>query len=175
MKTVLFVLFPIFISFQVLADLPQILNPKDKISETDSTADENSFLSDEKPVTPVEGPHQGHLVAAANYNLEIIWEDDTAKIYLLDSEFKNPVVQNSEIGVFIQSGNTESEMNCLIVEDYFQCKQTGKKFKKGQLAISSKRNGVQAEEVKVNLPFNKKNEVKSAEKSSKTKDVKKKK
>lgn len=170
MKNVLFVLIPVLILVQAWADVPPMPNPKDKPADLGSPA-EDSATSEEKPVRPTEGPHKGHLVAAGNYNLEVLWENETAKIYLLDAEFKNPMVQGSEMGVFIQSGNTESEMNCLIVEDYFECKQSGKKFKKGQLAISSKRNGVSAEEVKVNVPFDKKAESKPV----KAKEVKKKK
>ena len=166
MKKGLFVLISVLMTLPAWADVPPLPDAKVKLADP-SEAPLEPFNPEEKPARPTEGPHKGHLVAAANYNLEVIWENDSAKIYLLDADFKNPVVQGSEMGVFIKSGNTESEMNCLIVEDYFECKQNGKKFKKGQLAISSKRSGVQAEEVKVEVPFEKKAE--------KPKDVKKKK
>lgn len=173
MKSVLLVLFPVLISFQAWADLPPLPNSKDKPTEASNSSEENAS-ADEKPARPTEGPHKGQLVSAAGFNLEILWETDTAKIYLLDSEFKNPTVQGSEVGIFIQSGNTESEMSCQAVENYFECKQSGKKFKKGQLAISAKRNGVPAEEVKVKVPFEKKAEDKPQETPKKAKDAKKK-
>lgn len=153
MKSVLYVLLPVFFSFQSWAEM----EPPTETPE-------------EKPAPPAEGPHKGQLVSAGSFQLEILWEGDSAKIYLLDAEYKNESVQNSEVGVFIQSGNTESEMSCQVVENYFECKQSGKKFKKGQLAISSKRNGVQAEEVKVKVPFEKK----ADEKDKKVKEPKKK-
>lgn len=171
MKSVLLVLFPVLISFQVMADLPAM--PSSKDTSTDS-GDSNAENSEEKSVRPSEGPHKGQLVSAASFNIEILWEAESAKIYLLDSEFKNPSVQGSEVGIFIQSGNTESEMSCQPVEDYFECKQSGKKFKKGQLAISAKRNGIPAEEVKVKVPFEKKADEKSQEAPKKAKDTKKK-
>lgn len=132
---------------------------------------QNDEALDPKPAAPTQGSHQGKLVAAGNFQLELIWENDASlKVYLLDSEYKNETIQNSEVGVFIQSGNVESEMSCQPVENHFHCQQSGKKFKKGTLAISAKRSGLQAEEVKVDVPFEKK----SYEKNKKVKDVKKK-
>ncbi len=166
MKKSLFVLIAV-LSANLWADLPPLPSAKDKSLVGASSSDVQEAAIEEKSIRPNEGPHKGRIVAVANYNLEILWENDFARIYLLDSEFKNPTVQGSVVGVFIKAGNTESEMNCVVIEDYFECKQSGKKFKKGQLAISSKRNGVQAEEIKVEVPFVKQNDLKKEIKKKK--------
>lgn len=151
MKTILSVLFPLMLSRFAIADL---VNKETDPSEAIELA--------EKKVQEF-GEHQGKLVTTGNYSLEVVWgADSSVKIYLLDAEFKNQTVQNSEVGVFIQSGNTESEMSCQSVENsYFECKQSGKKFKKGELAIASKRNGAQGQEVKMKVPFEMKPDVSS--------------
>lgn len=160
MKSVLFVLFPVFISFQVGAEeaAKEANSPEPSLVDTAET----------KPAAPTEGPHKGSLVSAGGFQMEILWESDSSvKIYLLDADYKNETVQNSEVGVFIQSGNTESELSCQTVENYFECKQGSKKFKKGQLSISAKRNGTQAQEVKVKVPFEKKAEDKKVKEPKK--------
>jgi hypothetical protein len=120
---------------------------------------------------PDKGPHDGHLVQAGTYYLEIVWDakDQSVKAYLLDIEARNETVQNSELGIFFLAGNVESEMSCQAVENHYECKQNGKKFKKGQLSISSKRNGTQAEEVKVKVPFEDEKPTEKLEKKKKTK------
>ncbi len=112
--------------------------------------------AEEKKVEP-PAPHQGRIEVAGPYRLELILEKDgTLKIYLLDKDLKNEMVQNSEVGVFVKSGNTESEMTCKPIEvTHFECKQTGKKFKKGELLISSRRDNIRAEEIKLKFPFEK--------------------
>lgn len=174
MNKIFFVLIAFLLSIKTWADLPPLPSSQDKSTEQESVKDEKSS-TEEKPSRPTHGPHNGNLISAASFNIEILWENDLAKFYLLDSDFNNPVVQGSEVGVFIKSGNTESEMSCAPVEDYFECKQSGKKFKKGQLAISAKRSGVPAEEIKVDVPFAGKADLKTASESKKGKETKKKK
>ncbi len=117
-----------------------------------------SVLTKAETVTPEaqSGPHQGFLQVAGPYTLEVVTpKKGFLQIYLLDNELKNPVVVNSTVGVFIKSGNVESELSCEAKENlYFECHQSGKKIvTKGELSISSKRDNVRAEEVKIKLPL----------------------
>lgn len=161
MKSVLYVLFPILVALPLWADVANEKKLEESKPETETEV---------KPAAPTEGPHQGHLLSAGNFNLEVVWDKNlTAQVYLLDAEYKNETVQNSEVGIFMVAGNVESEMSCQTVENHFECKQNGKKFKKGELSISAKRNGSQGEEIKLKVPIEKK----SAE-DKKTKESKKK-
>ncbi len=121
-----------------------------------------TFVLADEPVTDAKtsalvGPHQGKIEEAGPFRLELLLEKDGhLKIYLLDATLKNEIVKNSEVGVFVKSGNTESEMTCQAVEaTHFECKQSGKKFKKGEFMISAKRDAIRAEEIKVKFPFGK--------------------
>lgn len=167
-RRTLYVLFSVLITLNAWGEG----EPRPSGDDEKSAIDEVEAQSENrKPAPPTEGPHHGFLQPAGDFQLELIWESDLSlKVYLLDADYKNETVQNSEIGVFIQSGHVESEMSCQPVENYFECKQSGKKFKKGTLAISAKRSGRQAEELKVTVPFEKKAE---AKKNRKTKDIKK--
>lgn len=150
MKRALYVVVSVLFALQVWAESDETVDPKTTV--------------------PAQGPHQGKLVSAGNFQLELVWQSDASlKVYLLDDKYENETTENSEVGIFIQSGNIESEMSCQVVENHFQCQQNGKKFKKGTLAISAKRRGQQAEEVKVDVPFENKSDKKNV------KDVKKKK
>lgn len=175
MKSILFVCFSLFLVFQLQTVFATSGSNEDAKSPEASTTTITtvSGSTEEKPVVPTEGPHKGRLVAAGSFQLEILWESDfSAKIYLLDSDYKNETVQGSEVGVFFVSGNVESEMSCQPAENYFECKQGSKKFKKGELSISAKRNGVQAEEVKVKVPFENRVDAKDAKADTKAKKIK---
>lgn len=101
------------------------------------------------------GPHKGYIHSTGPYQMELILEKNgSLLVYLLDSELKNETVKASEVGVFVKSGNVESEMNCQPKGDtHFECHQNGKVFRKGELAVTSKRDGVRSEEVKIKFPF----------------------
>ena len=116
--------------------------------------------------TVIAGPHGGHVESAGSHKLELLFEKDLSlKVYLLDSDLKNETVKNSEVDIFVKSGNVESEMSCQPNENYFECKQNGKKMRKGELSISSKRDGNRADEIKVNFPFDQKPEEKKPSKA----------
>lgn len=132
-----------------------------------------SFAQDSKSSS--QGPHQGVLYDTGPYQVELLSrKDGQILIYLLDKNKENPTVDNSEVGVFIKSGFTESEMTCSVdsSEKAFVCRQMGRKFKSGELAVSTKRLGIRTEEFKYPYPFNKEEVLTE---SSKSKKVKKKK
>ena len=115
-----------------------------------------AWAQDEEKPPPLLAPHQGHVEVSGPYKVELLLEKDgILKVYLLDAELKNETVKNSEVDVFVKSGNTESEMTCAAVEaTHFECKQSGgKKVKKGEFLISSKRDNIRTEELKVPFPF----------------------
>jgi hypothetical protein len=106
---------------------------------------------------PTEGPHQGFLQAIDSYYVEIVEQKrGVFHVYLLDKEMKNPLVKNSSVGIFIKSGNVESELTCNPQQEgFFECTQTGKIFKKGEIAVSAKRDNVRSEEFKLKIPLSK--------------------
>lgn len=114
-----------------------------------------SFAQDSKSSN--SGPHRGVLYDTGPYQVELLSEiQGKIFIYLLDKNNENPVVDNSEVGIFIKSGFTESEMTCAADanEKAFVCHQVGRKFNHGELAVSTKRLGVRTEEFKYPYPLN---------------------
>lgn len=91
------------------------------------------------------GPHGGHIQMPANFHTEVIPDKDGSfHIFLLDMEFKNPTVADSEIKGYVQSGKKKTNLKCSVMgNNHFHC--TGSKpVKQGKLVLKAKRAGTQA-------------------------------
>ena len=100
------------------------------------------------------GPHGGSIKMPANFHTELVADKDGSfHIYLIDLQFQNSTVKNSELKVFVLSNKKRTNLKCEVVTDHFHCK-AGKPIKSGVLTIKAKRDGSQASmEAKYNLPL----------------------
>ena len=94
----------------------------------------------------IPGPHGGRTQMPANFHTEVVADKDGSfHIYLLDMEFKNPTVQNSEVKASVTTGTkSKIKLKCSVMNgDHFHCKGT-KPVKTGNLILKVKRNGTSA-------------------------------
>ena len=102
------------------------------------------------------GPHGGHIRMPANFHTEVVADKDgSLHIYLLDMDFKNPTVTNSEVKAsVITSNKKKTTLKCTAMNgDHFHCKST-KPIKTGNLVLKVKRSGTQASmDAKYELPL----------------------
>lgn len=101
------------------------------------------------------GPHGGHIKMPANFHTEVITDKDGSfHIYLLDLQFQNPTVKDSEIKAYVKSGKKKIKLTCnVMATNHFHC--TGSKpIKTGSLILKAKREGTWAGmDAKYDLPF----------------------
>lgn len=101
-----------------------------------------SFFSyshgEEKP-----GPHQGHIRMPGAFHTElVISSDQKIKIYLLDMNWQNPTVKNSNVIVTYKAEKPE-KAKCSVTSDHFTCEFSKKVdlTKIGVLNIKAVREG----------------------------------
>ncbi len=102
------------------------------------------------------GPHGGHIRMPANFHTEVVAnKDGSFQVYLIDLQFQNPSVKNSEVkGYVISEKRKKYPLKCEVMnQDHFYC-IPGRQIKSGNLIINAKRNGTKASiEAKYSLPF----------------------
>lgn len=99
------------------------------------------------------GPNGGYLKMPGVFHTEVVPEKDgKIKIYLIDINFKNPLVKNSKVTATISSEN-KKELNCTIKRDHFLCDTTKSDLTKGSLTIIAVRNTVKGAEAIYELPL----------------------
>ncbi|AGH94468.1 hypothetical protein [Pseudobdellovibrio exovorus] len=104
-----------------------------------------------------EGPHGGHIQMPASFHTEVIPDKDGSfHIFLLDMNFKNPTIKDSEIQARITSGKKTTQLQCNVMgNNHFHCLAKGNKTPRtGILFLKAKREGVQAQmEAQYKLPL----------------------
>lgn len=102
------------------------------------------------------GPHGGHIRMPANFHTEVIAnKNGSFHVYLLDLQFQNPVVKNSEVkGYVVSEKKRKYALKCAVMnQDHFRC-VAGGNIKSGNLVIHAKRSGTTASmEAKYALPL----------------------
>lgn len=101
------------------------------------------------------GPHGGHIKMPANFHTEVIADKDGSfHVYLLDIQFQNPTVKDSEIKAFVKSGKKKINLKCAVMgENHFHCKGS-KPITSGSLTLKAKREGTWASmDAKYDLPL----------------------
>lgn len=89
------------------------------------------------------GPHEGHIRMPGAFHTEVvITTSQKIKVYLLDMNWQNPVVKNSNIQVTYKSKRLEKAA-CSVTSDHFTCEFSKKVdlTKKGTLNIEAEREG----------------------------------
>lgn len=64
------------------------------------------------------GPHKGYIKMPGPFHTELVPDKKGIVIYLLDMEFKNPTVENSQVSVVVQDTKT---VKCLPKDYHFFC------------------------------------------------------
>lgn len=85
------------------------------------------------------GPHGGHIRMPGAYHTEVVKEKDGYRVYLLDINWKNPSVLDSDVKASVQVSKKNTELTCTKESDSYLCKSSLPQ--KGILNISSKREG----------------------------------
>lgn len=99
------------------------------------------------------GPNGGYLKMPGGFHTEVVPEKDgKLKVYLLDINFKSPVVKNSKVAATINNG-TKKEVECKPKRDHFRCETTKTDLSKGTLTIVAERSTVKGAEANYELPL----------------------
>lgn len=101
------------------------------------------------------GPHQGFIQMPGAFHTEVVpQKSGLVKVYLLDIEFKNPMVAQSEVQLSLKTERTV-EFKCTAQADYFECQfpDIKNKFKKGELILKASRDGHKGREAIYKLPL----------------------
>lgn len=87
------------------------------------------------------GPNGGYIRMPANFHTEVVKiNNKKIQVYLLDIQFKNPVVQNSDVTGSHYIGHAENKLNCRMKKKkYFEC-ISKTELTEGHLKISARRN-----------------------------------
>lgn len=100
------------------------------------------------------GPNGGSVFMPGPYHVELV-EDGSGgmMVFLLDMEFKNPVIQNSEVKVIAGGKSGKTDLTCPAMGNHFHCRASGKSFAKGELKVTSRRDGVKGNLVATKWPL----------------------
>ena len=91
------------------------------------------------------GPHGGHIKMPANFHTEVIADQDGSfHVYLLDIQFQNPTIKDSEIKAYTKNGKKRTNLKCSVMgTNHFHCK-AAKPIRSGSLILKAKREGTWA-------------------------------
>jgi len=101
------------------------------------------------------GPHGGIIRMPGTFHTEVVpLGKTTIKIFLLDMEWKNPSINNSEIQVILNNKSKE-RAQCRTSDNYYLCSfsKSVDLTKKGELKILAQREGQKGAEVSYFLPL----------------------
>ncbi len=103
------------------------------------------------------GPSGGHIRMPGGFHTELTLDDHQgAHIFLLDMNFKNPTVKDSEIKMKFVSGKKEVPFSCSIMGgNHFHCVPKSQYASKGELKIIATREKAVGQEVTYKLPLEK--------------------
>lgn len=100
------------------------------------------------------GPHQGYVEMPGAFHTEVVPEKNGSyRVYLIDIEFKNPVVANSEVKLWLKNAAKKFAFSCKAEADSFLCSTKEKVSSPKELSIVAKRDGAQGNEARYHLPF----------------------
>lgn len=99
------------------------------------------------------GPHGGHIRMPGAFHTELVLSNQSAKVYLLDARFKNPMTKNSQVGLILNSHHESKEISCKVKEDHFDCPLPAKLTGFSGISLKAVRNGAKGQEAKYPLPL----------------------
>lgn len=101
------------------------------------------------------GPHGGHIQMPGAFHTELVLsEDQSAHIYLLDMNFQNPTVKNSQIQVVARNKKSEVKYDCSVMGgNHYHCVPQGKVPAKTEIVIKATRESAVGNEAVYKLPL----------------------
>ena len=99
------------------------------------------------------GPNGGYLKMPGGFHTEVVPDKEgKIKVFLLDINFKSPVVKNSKVIAAINNAN-KKDINCTAKRDHFLCETLKADLAKGTLSIVAERSTVKGAEAIYDLPL----------------------
>lgn len=96
------------------------------------------------------GPHGGEIRMPGAYHTEAVPAGDKAvMIYLLDMNWRNPTLKESQVEASIG----KNVASCEPMKDHYHCVFAKGSLKKGTLIVKSRREGQTGHEAKYKLPL----------------------
>ena len=99
------------------------------------------------------GPHGGHIRMPGAFHTELVLDSQSAKVYLLDIRFSNPVTENSKVDLVLNAQDKNKEISCVKKQDYFECPLPSKLTHIPEIKLKAVRNGVTGKEARYPLPL----------------------
>ena len=101
------------------------------------------------------GPNGGYIQMPGAFHTEVVADSDGSyHIYLLDMEFKNQSVKDSDVKAWLKSGKKKIELNCKVMEQsHFHCMSSEKGFNSKELVVKAKRENMQGNDAIYKLPL----------------------
>lgn len=100
------------------------------------------------------GPNDGYIKMPGGFHTEVVPnKDGTFKVYLLDIEFKNPMVKNSNVAAWVENNKKKVEIKCSPMRDHFHCFSKNSDLKNGSLVVLAQRNLAKGNEANYKLPL----------------------
>lgn len=103
------------------------------------------------------GPHGGVIRMPGAFHTELKQVDSkTFQLYLLDMEWKDPIVENSKVSVsLVRSGRVVTKLKCNVREVFFECKVNGQKniVHGDRFLVQASRQGMLGHEVSYAYPL----------------------
>lgn len=100
------------------------------------------------------GPHGGFIRMPGGFHTELKLSDKNLEVYLLDINWKDPVVEQSSVNVEYSTAGKTSSLTCSPGEKFFSCTYP-KEFRKdqGKLMVLAERKGMKGAKAEYELPL----------------------
>ncbi|MBY0415400.1 MAG: hypothetical protein K2Q18_14605 [Bdellovibrionales bacterium] len=99
------------------------------------------------------GPHNGYIKMPGAFHTEILEDQKNILVYLIDMNFKNPMVENSSVSVTL-NGKNSKKIECTKGKEYFICLKPDQNMKDyNEISVHAFRNKVKASPAIYKLPL----------------------
>lgn len=100
------------------------------------------------------GPHGGRVEMPGAFHTELILNSDqSADVYLIDMNFQNPTVKDSDVSVSIKNKKSKITFKCTAGEDHFHCIPNKKYEIAGEMIVKATREKAVGNEAVYKLPL----------------------
>jgi hypothetical protein len=100
------------------------------------------------------GPHGGVIRMPGAFHTEVVARGNNAiDVYLLDFNWKNPIIKDSSVSVHHVDGERRTELKCKPLETLFSCLAESVALRSGSLRVKASHLGMQGIEVTYPLPL----------------------
>lgn len=98
------------------------------------------------------GPHGGSIQMPGAYHTEVLAKANGFQVYLLDMNFENPSVKDSQVMATLVSSDQKHKLTCEKQTNHYFC-SANKLPKKGQLILNTTRENSKGNEAIYQLPL----------------------